>query len=158
MKTITILLLAFPTFLSLIAQPIPGETQNIPFLVTCGAESVDSGDDDYSQTIFVSIPENGPDEFFIRVYDPDCGGNHDISTDAFNSETTFEIFGGTGCLSSLAARETSPVGDYKVGTLLMNKTRSPLRVEWRMFSVHEFSPCCESAVGDLWLHRRRANK
>jgi hypothetical protein len=104
------------------AQSIPGVDQNIPFLVTCGSESEDGGDDDNSQCIFVTIPENGPHEFFIRVYDPGCGGKHDIPTNAFNTRTRFEIFGGEGCLSSRAARETAPVADYKAGTLLFDKT------------------------------------
>ena len=122
MKKLLTLVLALASFSSLISQPVPGETQNIPFFVTCGSESEDGGDDDHSQTIFVSIPEDGPNEFFIRVYDPDCGGKHDIPSKTFNTRTRFEIFGGEGCLSSEAARETAPVGDYRKGTLLLDKT------------------------------------
>ena len=122
MKTILSLLIIVASALTIFAQSIPGVDQNIPFLVTCGSDSEDGGDDDNSQCIFVTIPENGPDEFFIRVYDPGCGGKHDIPSNAFNTQTRFEIFGGTGCLSSPAATETSPVGDYKAGTLLLEKT------------------------------------
>lgn len=122
MKTFLTLIITITGILTISAQSIPGVDQNIPFLVTCGSESEDGGDDDNSQCIFVTIPENGPPEFFIRVYDPGCGGKHDIPTNTFNTQTSFEIFGGEGCLSDPAATETSPVGSYKAGTLLFDKT------------------------------------
>jgi hypothetical protein len=103
----------------IIAQPVPAGDENIPFLMTFGNKADPSwGDDDYSQTFFFLIPENYKNPLYIRIFDPDTGGEHDEGRGDFDTRTTFEIFGGEGCQSDPDAVETEPTGNYKSGNLL----------------------------------------
>src|SRR5512133_3313002 len=79
------------------AQAVPGKDENIPFLVTFGKEGkVSWGDDDFNQIFFFSIPKEFNQQFFIRVFDPDCGGEHDEIQGEFNTKTMFSVYGGKG--------------------------------------------------------------
>ncbi len=105
------------------AQPVPAGDENIPFLMTFGNQAeVSWGDDDYSQTFFFFIPVTFKEPVFIRVFDPDCGGEVDEQNGEFDTRITYEIFGGQGCYSNPAAVETDPKGDYKSGNLLASKS------------------------------------
>lgn len=90
--------------------------------MTFGNESdISWGDDDYSQAFFFLIPSDFKRQVFIRVFDPDIGGKHDEIRGNWNTMCSFEVFGGEGCHSEDDARETSPFGNYKSGTLLARK-------------------------------------
>jgi hypothetical protein len=107
-----------------LAQPVPNVDENIPYLMTFGKQAETSwGDDDFSQTFFFLIPENYNQPFFIRVFDPDTGGEIDeVSGDKiFNTRCVFEVFGGEGNWSNDDAKETDPFGNYKSGTLLATR-------------------------------------
>jgi hypothetical protein len=105
------------------SQAVPAVEENIPFLVTFGKEAEESwGDDDHSQVFFFTLPKDCKKPFFIRVFDPDCGGQHDEENIEFDTYTKFMIFGGEGCISVEDAREPDPVGDYRSGNLLATKT------------------------------------
>ena len=59
-------------------QEVPGRDENITFLVTFGKEGETSwGDDDFYQVFFFAIPQDYNQQFYIRVFDPDTGGEHD---------------------------------------------------------------------------------
>ena len=59
------------TSFNLFSQPVPGEDENIEFLVTFGRQGETSwGDDDFSQTWFFAIPKDYTGRFYIRVFDP----------------------------------------------------------------------------------------
>lgn len=106
-------------------QPVPNVDENIPFLMTFGKEGETSwGDDDFSQTFFFLIPEDYNQPFFIRVFDPDTGGEHDeVSGDrVFDTRSVYEVFGGVGNWSEDDAKETNPFGNYKSGNLLATRT------------------------------------
>ncbi|KPK83574.1 MAG: hypothetical protein AMS27_12465 [Bacteroides sp. SM23_62_1] len=104
------------------AQPVPAGDENIPFLMTFGNTANPSwGDDDYSQTFFFLIPENFTDPIYIRIFDPDIGGENDEVRGEFDTRTTFEIFGGQGCQTDPDAIETDPTGNYKSGNLLASR-------------------------------------
>lgn len=116
------ILLASYTGISM-AQPVPAGDENIPYLMTFGANSEPSwGDDDFCQTFFFLIPENYNDPVYIRIFDPDITGEHDEINGIFDTETTFEIYGGSECWSELDAQETEPTGNYKSGNLLAFKS------------------------------------
>jgi len=101
------------------AQPVPASDENIPYLMTFGNEAETSwGDDDYSQTFFFRIPVEYTDPFYIKIWDPDCGGEHDELNGTFDTRTTFEVFGGAGCYTDEDAQETDPTGNYKSGNLM----------------------------------------
>ena len=66
------------SYLYLLAQPVPAKEENIPFLVTFSKKASSSyGDDDHSQTFFFTIPKDYKKPFYIRVFDPDIGGEYD---------------------------------------------------------------------------------
>ena len=68
----------------LFGQPAPAEDENIPYLVTFGGNSDKSwGDDDFCQIFFFKVPRTHTEAVFLRVYDPDTGG--EIDRDPENS-------------------------------------------------------------------------
>jgi hypothetical protein len=104
-------------------QSAPADDENIPFLMTFGKKAETSwGDDDFVQTFFFLIPEKFKKPVYIRVFDPDCGGDGDELNGSFDSETVFSIFGGKKCWSDEAAQSPDPIGNYKSGNLLATKT------------------------------------
>lgn len=87
--------------------------------MTFGNESdISWGDDDFSQAFFFQVPVDYENQVFIRVFDPDIGGSIDEIRGNWNTQCQFEVYGGEGCHSEEDARETSPFGNYKSGTLL----------------------------------------
>jgi hypothetical protein len=119
-----LLLLVLPYFcLNGFSQPVPAPVENIPFLVTFGADGCTSwGDDDFSQTFFFLVPESFTQPIFIRVFDPDTGGANDEINVSWNTRTNFSVYGGEGAHSDPDAQETDPVGNYRSGNLLASKT------------------------------------
>ncbi len=130
------------------SQPVPNVDENIPYLMTFGPTAETSwGDDDFSQAFFFFIPVEYDQPFYIRVFDPDTGGEIDEIAGEFNTRCTYEVFGGEGVHSEDAARETSPVGNYKSGTLLASRafTQNP-RYDNSWYTFGPFNP----AQGEFW--------
>lgn len=104
-------------------QPVPASDENIPFLVTFGNEAGTKwGDDDYCQTFFFKIKKEFKEPIYVRVFDPDCGGQHDEENVGFNTMSKFSVYGGTGCITNPDAIGTDPTGNFKSGNLLATKT------------------------------------
>ena len=82
-----------------------GAAQEVPLSVTYGPQaSTAEGDPDYREVIFLSVPETVQDELFLRVFDPDSGGDHDHLYGAGpDTETRFRLYGGEGAYSGAAA-------------------------------------------------------
>ncbi|RZK90683.1 MAG: hypothetical protein EOO62_34715, partial [Hymenobacter sp.] len=60
------------------AQAVPNPGEKIESLVTFGAQApITSGDDDFTQTFFFLVPATERRPIYIRVFDPDCGGQLD---------------------------------------------------------------------------------
>lgn len=105
------------------AQPVPPANSNIPFLVTFGkSASKKYGDDDFSQVFFLSIPKNETDPFYVRVFDPDVGGEYDEVYGERDTKTKFSIYGGQGAWTTPDAQLTDPQGKYKAGVMLDSRT------------------------------------
>lgn len=105
------------------AQPVPGEAENIPYLITFGKGGKTSwGDDDFSQTFFFTIPVDYRNPFYIRVFDPDTGGEHDEINGYWDTRMMYSVYGGAGCYTHEDAKAIDPVGNYKSGTLLYSRT------------------------------------
>ncbi len=105
-------------------QPVPGLDENIPFLCTFGKNGAKSwGDDDFSQTFFFAIPKDFKDRFYIRVFDPDTGGENDEMKGVWDTKMLYSIYGGKGVDpdKNESSRGLQPTGDYKSGTLLASK-------------------------------------
>jgi hypothetical protein len=148
------------------SQPVPNVEENIPYLMTFGMDAETSwGDDDFSQAFFFQVPDDYDQPFFIRVFDPDTGGEVDEIQGLFDTRCVFEVFGGEGNWSDPAAKETSPVGNYKSGTLLDSRAfgenprydnqwfafgpYNPAQGEYsEEFKSHIFKIICEGISGD----------
>ncbi len=114
-----ILSLVIPSF----AQPVPPSESNIPFLVTFGNNAgKEYGDDDFSQTFFLSVPASINTPIYIRVFDPNVGGENDEIIGPLDTKTKFSIYGGKESYSNKDSRQTNPLGNYKSGVLLDSRT------------------------------------
>jgi hypothetical protein len=121
MHRIAFLLLASAPLLSM-AQPVPAEEENIPFLVTFGKDASSKwGDDDYCQVFFFTIPKDFKEPVYLRIFDPDCGGLNDEKNGEFNSLMKFSVYGGPGCITQDDARSVDPVGNFRSGNMLGSK-------------------------------------
>jgi len=114
------------------AQQVPSQ-----FLATFGNMSdTTCGDDDFSQAVFFAIPAHYQGNFYLRVFDPDCGGLYDQPDGLWETNTMIEVFGGDGCISSADARGTHPVGNYRSGTSLdraLFSRESMIDAKWYSF-------------------------
>lgn len=69
------------------------------FFVTYGnMAKQDCAEEESHQTIFIVIPEHHLNSFYVRVFDPDCGGENDNSNGLWETNTEFEFYGGKGCI------------------------------------------------------------
>jgi hypothetical protein len=105
------------------AQPVPALDENIPHLVTFGGDGETGwGDDDFVQIIFFSIPETFDAPVFIRVYDPDTGGEIDEQKGEWDTMMRFSVYGGDGACSEEDARRSNLEGNYLSGNLLATRS------------------------------------
>lgn len=130
------------TGFSVKAQAIPSSEENIPYLVTFGGQSEKKwGDDDFCGVFFIAVPSKLVDPIYIRVYDPDCGGDIDEPKGAFDTKTSFTVYGGKNCFTDTTAQGTDPTKNYKSGNLLATKTfteNPKYNNEW--YSFGPFNP------------------
>lgn len=133
-------LLAFS--LSGFAQRIPNETENIPYMVTFGNEAPASwGDDDYTQVFFFFIPSEYTEPVYLRVFDPDVGGEIDELKGEWNTSSRIAIYGGSGAHSDKDAKKVEPVGNYKSGNLLDSRTfGNEPRYDGEWYTFGPFNP------------------
>ena len=121
---ISIFLFGFQTWTNLSGQAVPGKDENIPFLCTFGKQGETSwGDDDFYEIFFFTIPKEYTQQFYIRVFDPDCGGEYDEIQGEFNTKTLFSIYGGKGVDPDKNEDSKGLLNglNYKGGTLLASK-------------------------------------
>ncbi len=134
---------------ALYSQPVPGQDENIPFLVTFGKVGETSwGDDDLSQTWFFSVPKEYNGRVYIRVFDPDTGGEHDEQKGNWDTKTLYSVYGGRGVDPEINedSRGLQPTGNYKSGTLLASKIFSEdKQYDNKYYTFGPFNP----AEGDL---------
>jgi len=138
--TIPVLLIFFT--LSVTAQPVPAVDENIPALITFGKDADTSwGDDDFVQIIFFSVPESQQSAIYIRVFDPDIGGEFDEQKGAWDTKMTYSVIGGKGACSHEDARKIKRDGNYKSGTLLASKTfREDPKWDMQWYTFGPFNP------------------
>jgi len=109
--------------MTVFSQLAPAVDENIPYLITFGANASTAwGDDDFCQTFFCVIPSSQTDPVYIRVYDPDTGGDLDEVKGDFNTIIKFSVYAGKGCWSDTAAQSIHPSGNNKSGYLLSSKS------------------------------------
>ena len=126
------------------AQPVPAEDENIPYLMTFGGGGLREtswGDDDFCQIFFFAIPESFTDPIYIRIWDPDIGGEVDEINGMWDTRMNYSVYGGRGSYSEEDARGTQPTGRYKSGNLLGTKTFGfNMQYEQNWYTFGPFNP------------------
>ena len=136
-----LVVLMFATFVSH-GQPVPGEEENIPYLVTFGNKAgTHWGDNDYSQVFFFTVPETYKGMVFIRVFDPDVGGKHDELNGEWNTKMRYSVYGGKDAYLHPDNSEISPKKNFKRGTQLATRTFG-VDPQWddKWFTFGPFAP------------------
>ena len=89
---------------------VAAQAQETPLTVTYGpAAGTEEGDPDYREVLFLSVPEGGQERIYLRVFDPDTGGDHDLVYGAEDdTEVRYTLFGGEGAYTALTAAGARP--------------------------------------------------
>jgi hypothetical protein len=147
------MLLGFPAIYCVKAQPVPGKDENIPFLVTFGKEGKTSwGDANFFEIFFFTIPKDYTQPFYIRVFDPDCGGQNDEIQGEFNTRTRFSVLGGNGVdpEKNEESKGTHKGDNYKMGNLLASKVfGNEARYDNKYYTFGPFNPS-EGDFNEKW--------
>ncbi|MBN1791177.1 MAG: hypothetical protein JW830_11810 [Bacteroidales bacterium] len=142
MKYLWIILNILITAHQVFSQAAPAVDENIPYLMTFGGNSSTSwGDDDFCQIFFCVIPSSQKDPVYIRVYDPDTGGELDELKGDFNTTINYSVYGGKSCWSDTSAQSIHPTGNYKSGILLSSRSfGTDLKFDKKWYSFGPFNP------------------
>jgi PKD repeat protein len=94
--------------------------QTQPLQVIYGPEaSTEEGDYDYREVIFLRLPADATERFYLRVFDPDIGGAHDLIYVSEDTQTRFRLFGGEGAYTAPTVTEPVPSEeDLHAGVLI----------------------------------------
>ena len=128
--------------IALFSQSAPAVDENIPYLITFGGNALKSwGDDDFCQIFYCIVPPSQTDPVYIRVYDPDTGGDLDELKGEFNTIVNFSIYGGNDCWSDTTAQGLNKTGNYKSGYLLTSKSfGADPKYDKKWYSFGPFNP------------------
>ncbi len=142
-----VILLIMVDMIPALSQSAPAVDENIPYLVTFGGNSLTSwGDDDFCQIFFCLVPLSQNDPVYIRVYDPDTGGDLDEAKGEFNSVMNFSVYGGKGCWSDTINQIPGQQGYDNGGYLMSSKSFGiDPRYDKKWYSFGPFNP----SEGDL---------
>jgi hypothetical protein len=93
-----ILFLCLSTFVA--GQDYPPAGNDFSLLATFGYMSNENSNGTASfQEIYFAVPLKMNTSFYVRIFDPDCGGLNDVAAGHYETNTQFSFFGGAGCLS-----------------------------------------------------------
>ena len=139
------------TGIGLFSQSAPAIDENIPYLITFGGNAQTSwGDDDFCQIFYCIIPPSQTGPVYIRVYDPDTGGDLDELKGEFNTIVNFSIFGGNDCWSDTAAQVLKNSENNKSGYLLSSKSfGNEPKYDKKWYSFGPFNPSEGKSVEKL---------
>jgi hypothetical protein len=136
-------------------QKVPGDDENIPWLVTFGKNGDTSwGDDDFSQTWFYAIPKDYKGKFYIRVFDPDTGGENDEGKGDWDTKMKYTVYGGKGVDPEKPGNEDSrgiqPTGKYNSGTVLASQVfGNDKKYDGNYYTFGPFNPS-EGDYSERW--------
>jgi hypothetical protein len=124
------------------AQEVPSSQENIACLVTFGINGDHSlGDDDFSQTVFFSIPKSQVAPFYIRIFDPETFGEMDEIKEGWDTKMKYSVYGGKDSYYDKDARNVNPIGNYKSGILIDSKiVGSEAATDQKWISLGPFNP------------------
>jgi hypothetical protein len=146
-----ILLLILAAGNPVFSQSAPAIDENISYLMTFGGNSSKScGDDDFLQIFFCVIPSSQNKPFYIRIYDPDTGGELDEAKGGFNTIVDFSVYAGKGCWSDTSAQSIHPAGNYRSGYSLSSKSfGADVKYDKKWFTFGPFNPVEGESVEKL---------
>lgn len=129
-------------FGSLFSQSVPRPEEGIEYMVTFGQDAPgDWGDDDHVQVYFFMVPASAQKPMYIRIFDPDVGGEVDENRGGFNTRTEFSLYGGKGTFTNKDAKNVDPLGQYDAGTILATKTfGSDSKYDGKWYSFGPINP------------------
>jgi len=134
-------------------QAVPGKDENIPFLVTFGQNGETSwGDDDFVSIFFFTIPKDFNQQFYIKVFDPDAGGEHDEIQGFWDSRTRFSVYGGKGVDpdKNEASKGLKEGDNFKTGNLLASRVfGNEARYDNKYYAFGPFNPT-EGDYNEKW--------
>ena len=110
------------------------------------------GDNDFYQIFFFSILKDYTKPFYIRVFDPDCGGENDEIQGDFNSKFSFSVYGGKGVDpdKNEDSKGLDKGVNYKTGNLLASKVfGSEARYDNKYYTFGPFNPS-EGDFNERW--------
>jgi len=133
------------------AQQVPSAQENISCLVTFGINGDHSwGDDDFSQTVFFSIPKSQTTPFYIRIFDPETYGEWDEIKEGWDTKIKYSVYGGKDAYYDKDARGVNPIGNYKSGILIDSKIfGSEATTDNKWISLGPFNPQQGELVSDF---------
>ena len=91
-------------------------------------------------------------QFYIRVFDPDCGGENDEIQGDFNTKTMFSVYGGKGVDPEKNEESKGLLKgiNYKTGNLLASKVfGSEARYDNKYYTFGPFNPT-EGDFNEKW--------
>ena len=89
-----------------------------PLSVTYGPKALaQEGDDDHREVILLSVPEGTSDRLYVRVFDPDLGGDHDLVYGKPDTEARFMVYGRGDAPLMTRSFGADPATDGKWATL-----------------------------------------
>lgn len=141
----------FFCFLTLVAQEVPSPQENTPYLVTFGQNSDHAwGDDDFSQTVFFMIPKSQTSPLYLRIFDPETGGELDEIDAGWDTKMKYSVYGGKGAYSDKDARNVNPVGNYKSGVLIESRVfASDPSTDKKWITLGPFNPVLGEMIPEL---------
>ncbi len=137
----------------LFSQAVPGKDENIPYLVTFGKNGETSwGDNDFRSIFFFTIPRDYNRQFYIKVFDPDAGGENDEIQGLWDSRTLFSVYGGKGVDpdKNIESRGLEPDDNFKSGNLLASRVfGNDARYDNGYYAFGPFNPT-EGEFNEKW--------
>ena len=89
-----------------------------PLSVTYGPKALaQEGDDDHREVILLSVPEPTSDRLYVRVFDPDLGGDYDLIYGKPDTEARYMVYGRGDALLMTRSFGADPAADGKWATL-----------------------------------------
>jgi len=150
-RLIKIVVICLATMVNGFAQEVPSPQENIPYLVTFGANSDHAwGDDDFSQTVFFVVPKGNTSPLYLRIYDPETGGDLDEVDAGWDTKMKYSVYGGKGAYSDKDAQGVNPVGNYKSGVLIESRVfGSETATDKKWVSFGPFNPVLGEYIPEL---------
>ncbi|ADZ71986.1 PKD domain-containing protein [Polymorphum gilvum] len=138
------------------AQAQDNRPIDVPLLVTYGKDAPSrEGDPTNRQVIYLSLPAETNERVYVRLFDPETGGDHDLVYGKADTVTRFALFGGTGAYAGdMATGGAETPEELTGGTLLQERnygTDEGADGQWIPFAL--LSPEQGDLVGDRRVFR-----